>query len=281
MRLHADSYFSIGSAHVTAGRPAQDYAMDQVDCDSAIAVVSDGCSTGGRTDVGARIVALATIQAAILSLTPDGITVGQMGAMMTARDALGLSNSDLLATCVYVTATRGSGAIFHLQGDGVLAVKHRSGRIWMTRYDWFDNTPFYPAYSESDLKRFVEVHGSDLHAHRVSGTTVIVDPGESPLATSNHWGFTYALYLGIKGLTHEYPKYPDLADIEFLAVFSDGVTQIENVDWRDAVVELMSFKATGGEFVKRRAMAAIRKWREVGKGPVDDFSMAAIRVEHE
>lgn len=275
MRLTADSYFAIGHAHVTAGRPAQDYAMTGVDGDSVIAVVSDGCSTGGRTDVGARIVALATIQAARISPTVLGITVGQLAASMTARDALGISNSDLLATCIFACASQ-EGAFYHVKGDGVVAVKHKSGHIWITRYEWADNTPFYFTYSESDRERFREVHGDFGDAVRLTGTQVFTVSAGPVIVHETG----YSLNQGMDGVGRRYLR-SDLADIEFLAVFSDGVTQIDNVDWRDAVVELMSFKSTTGEFVKRRSMAALRKWREVGKGPIDDFSMAAIRVENE
>lgn len=249
--------------------------MTGVEGDSVTAVVSDGCSTGGRTDVGARIVALATIQAAKFSPTIQGITSGQMLAGMTARDALGLSNSDLLATCICACAFP-EGAFYHLKGDGVVAVKHRSGHIWMTRYEWANNTPFYPMYSNSGYEQFRQVHGGHGDSVRLTGTNVYAMAGCSGVVHETG----YSLDQGMAGVGRRYLP-SDLKDIEFVAVFSDGVTQIENVDWKDAVVELMSFKATGGEFVKRRAMAATRKWRELGKGPVDDFSMAAIRVEQE
>lgn len=270
MRLHADSYFTIGSAHITAGKPAQDYAMERVDGDSAVAVVSDGCSTGGRTDVGARIVALATIQATKLS--PLNVVSHRDECLLQARHMLGLDNSDLLATCLY-TAVNPDGAFYCLHGDGVVAVKYRSGRMHLKRFDWLDNTPFYPAYGEADRERFVEVHGGDMHGHRLTGIDVILSPAQA----QHVWNSTHALWIGMNASAQRLLNFDD---IEFIAVFSDGVTQIENVDWKDAVVELMSFKNTTGEFVKRRAMATLRKFREVGKGPVDDFSMAAIHVEH-
>lgn len=271
MRIHADSHFTIGSTHITAGKCCQDYAMTGVDGDSAIAVVSDGCSTGGRTDVGARIVALTTIQAAKRS--PLDVTSHRNECLLQAQFTLCLDNSDLLATSLYAVVTP-DGAFYCLHGDGVVAIKHRSGRLHLKRFDWLDNTPFYPAYAGVDRERFVEVHGGDLAGHRLTGVDVIMSPGQVP----HTWNSTHALWVGMNPSAQ---RIFNFEDIEFLAVFSDGVTQIENVDWKDAVVELMSFKNTAGEFVKRRTMAALRKFREVGKGPVDDFSMAAIRVEHE
>ena len=63
IKLHTDHYFHIGDTHLTAGKPCQDYAISSVDNNAAFAVVSDGCSTGGDTDIGSRIIALSTITA--------------------------------------------------------------------------------------------------------------------------------------------------------------------------------------------------------------------------
>jgi hypothetical protein len=40
--------------------PCQDYALSGVTRHLAYAVVADGCSSGGKTDIGARVLALAT-----------------------------------------------------------------------------------------------------------------------------------------------------------------------------------------------------------------------------
>lgn len=56
--------FHIGAQHLSLGKPCQDYAVSgSINDTTAYAIVSDGCSSGGETDIGARIVALATKRA--------------------------------------------------------------------------------------------------------------------------------------------------------------------------------------------------------------------------
>jgi hypothetical protein len=93
---------------------------------------------------------------------------------------------------------------------------------------------------------------------------------------------------------------PDLPAIEYIAVFSDGICQIDGgsiqsitkgpdapflergyLDWRDAVTALLDFKTNHGEFAKRRMVRAIKDSLGYGRGPQDDISYAVIRIEHE
>jgi hypothetical protein len=72
-----------------------------------------------------------------------------------------------------------------------------------------------------------------------------------------------------------------LGSWDFVAVFSDGVTQVDGMDWRDVVAELMNFKSIEGDFVKRRMNRFLKDCRAHGKGPIDDISMACIHIDHE
>jgi hypothetical protein len=76
-------------------------------------------------------------------------------------------------------------------------------------------------------------------------------------------------------------NYEATADISDIALFSDGVTQVDGMDWRDVVAELLSFKSTEGDFVKRRMNRFLKDCQKHGKGPVDDISMACIHIDHE
>ncbi len=263
MLFHADSYFTIGAAHATAGRPCQDYA----DVHNGVAcrvVVSDGCSTGGRTDIGSRIVALSALRRTPLSAAFDQVRPD----LLSTKYHLGLNQEDLLATCLMVTATTQQGW-FDVSGDGVTAMRRRDGTISMTRFEWANNMPYYPAYyyDETQGAEFIRRQGG-FDAACFTAETVNEDGSVATKSFTATQG---------ERLRSEF----NLSDVEFAAVFSDGVTQIDGVDWKDAVRELLAFKNTNGDFVKRRSMAAIRKWREVGKGPIDDFSMAVIRIDHD
>jgi hypothetical protein len=202
------------------------------------------------------------------------ITSRQQQIIGTSRLILGLERSDMLATCGYVYITQHGGFI-HIQGDGVLALKYRNGEILMVRYEWADNTPFYPSYGDGDLKKFVEVHGGNLDAEKLSSTMVIRKQDGSYEQTDSK---KYSLRQGLEGVVFNILG-KDLDEIEFVAVFSDGVTQIDRVDWRDAVSAMFAFKNTSGEFAKRRMMWEIKNLQKVGKGPIDDISYAVVQIE--
>lgn len=147
----------------------------------------------------------------------------------------------------------------------------------MGRYEWDDNTPFYPMYDMADRSNFITRHGGDEEAIRFRATQYSRWDGVGDTAMDD---LLFTVREGMEGVTWR-KAVEELEDIDCIALFSDGVTQIDGVEWQDAVMEFLAFKSTAGAFVKRRAMAALRRMREVGRGPVDDFSMAVIRVEHE
>ena len=283
MLLATDSYFHIGLSHLNSGRPCQDYALSRVYKDAAFAIVSDGCSSGGETDVGARILALSTalamrdhwttVRNIEVDTAPLEIDVRQRVMMAGSRETLGLSNLDMLATCVYAYITPHGGFI-HLKGDGVLAYKKRNGNVCMSRYEWADNKPFYPAYIDDHFAGFIMEHGGDINAKRL---------------TAEHWEYShdgkfselpseeFTLGEGIRGITRPF-SVEELTYLDCIAVFSDGVTQIEGLDWKDAVVELLAFKTTEGVFAKRRMMRVIKDAQKNGKSPIDDISYAVVRL---
>jgi Fe-S cluster biogenesis protein NfuA len=282
-QFSADHYFQIGTAHYTAGKPCQDYALSGSNDQVACALVSDGCSTGRHTDVGARVLTLSTLQAirehakasgGTLTHAIESITARQQQLIGTARIMFGLEHADMLATCAYVYVTK-EGGYTHVQGDGVVAVKYRNGNIRMYRYEWVDNTPFYPSYKDGDITAFIQAHGGDLSATRVSLHTVLYNnQGECVEDSSSG----YSLREGLEGMV--FWMFPhELEEIEFIAVFSDGVTQIDGIEWKDAVFSFLSFKNIMGDFAKRRMIREIKDMSKVGKGPVDDIAYAVVRIE--
>ncbi|MEN9614220.1 MAG: hypothetical protein RLZZ347_527 [Candidatus Parcubacteria bacterium] len=283
MQLVTDSHFLIGHAHHTAGKPCQDYALGGVQGNIAYAVVADGCSTGGLTDVGSRTIALTTTRALKgLSRLPGVFGPGQVSlvrgdGIRQASMILGLNPHDMLATCIYAHLSSASNSGFvHLEGDGVVAMKLRSGDIEIFRYDWADNTPFYPSYMDNP-NGFIQAHGNDLTAHRLTRQHLLAK------ADGTFQQFTdeqIPLGRGIQGVTIPIEP-PNFANIEFVAIFTDGVTQVENVDWKTAVVDLLAFKTTEGEFAKRRMNRMVKDAQKKGHGPIDDISFSVIKLNQE
>lgn len=277
MRITTDHAFHIGSQHLRSGLPCQDYAMSGKVSDGLYAIVSDGCSTGGRTDVGARIVTHTTA----LALEKTGASGGvSFDVDCSAHDwwvarNLGLSRSDLFATCLYIKALPSlPGVQARMLGDGVFAERRADGRLFMERVEWADNMPAYRAYHQDDFvafnaaqaKNFFPTSTSQFHLRELG-------------ADSSSWESGSDLPTSILG-KEWFSNSQDMADLIDVAIFSDGVAQVEGMDWRDVVAELMAFKSTEGDFVKRRMNRFLKDCLRHGKGPIDDISMAAIHIDH-
>lgn len=292
LKLNADSAFQIGHDHISSHRPCQDYATHFTHglgrCASA--VISDGCSTGGRTDVGARIMALAAEQVITRHLCPGSLQYPYFIAqdrdqiISQVQSSLCLHPTDLYATSLF-TYANSSGLYTFVQGDGAIGIRYTNGQIFSLRYEWLPvkidgverSVPFYPTYSSVERARFENLHlSSGLGDLRYEVTN---SRGDRQLLSIAH---------GISGSNH----FVNLADVRTdehecpfevssVAVFSDGVSQVDNWTWQEVVHELMSVPNYHGEFVKRKLAFAIRKFKSRGKGPLDDISMAAIYIDRQ
>lgn len=280
MRFTADHAFHIGSQHLRGGMPCQDYALSAAPDTGAYAIVSDGCSTGGHTDVGARIVALST--AAILadfaaSRAPMPIDPVCFTNETNARLDLGLEQEDMLATCLYAKAyPELPGVLIRMIGDGVIAYRTREDALWIGRLDWAKNMPMYRAYLADQYQQFSAAHANSDPATTFTCHYRRGDPSHEP----RDWDFTLGLRASLAG-KELYLNSEDAGTLTEVAIFSDGVTQVDGMDWRDVVAELMSFKSTEGAFVKRRMLRFLKDCQAHGKGPVDDIAMACIHIDHE
>jgi len=277
-RLFVDSYFQIGSAHLTAGKPCQDYAGAETENDFACVIVSDGCSSGARTDIGARLNVLIT--AAAIKKMEELSIEAEINLVDIFRDKalaelsgdLGLDRNDLLATCLYAKITPNNNYI-NIIGDGVIAYQFDNGEIWMSRFEWNKNTPFYPAYRIGGLRNFIAAHDGDLLAGVLRETKCIFTNGEYV----DQEEVVYSLQNGMRGVVIDLND--KITMLKYIVLFTDGITQIDQYDWRKAVVAMLSYKNTTGEFVKRRAIRELKDSFKIGKGAIDDFACAAIRIE--
>ena len=284
-RFYVDDYFHIGQMHLGSGKPCQDYSFSGVYGDAAFAIVSDGCSAGRHTDVGARVIALSTVNAIQQWLKAANVPINKLSQLVTeqhnyailkSHEAFNLQLSDMLATCLYVCLTP-MGGLVGVQGDGVIAKVYRDGSITLAAYQWDNNTPLYSAYTADNYNSFIKVHGDDLnlsplqveyHHHNALGD-IQINPQSISLGEA------------IKGVTQKISG-DEVKELSFLVVFTDGVMQVEGIHWKDAVIQLLAFKNVEGEFAKRRMIRFIKDSKTEGKkGPLDDISYAVIRIGHE
>lgn len=264
MRFSTDSAFHIGAQHLRSGMPCQDYAASGV-LDTggrAYAVVSDGCSSGQRTDIGARVIAVDFI---------NGLSGGQDGVTDISGIAFSMKlyPADLYATRLSVVVTNKSFAA-KVAGDGVLALAHVDGSIQMFKYEWANNMPWYPIYDlVGQREDFIAAHKSD-EAFRV----------ESWIKKDGDLSKFIDVGVPAKDSARDHClEFKWITGIAAAAVFSDGVFQIDGMEWQDVVSRLMAFKTTEGEFVKRRMIRFLHDLEKDGKRAMDDLSVAAILIQ--
>ena len=282
--MHADSHFVIGAEHHRKVIPCQDHADGaSLPGGAAFATVSDGCSTGGDTDKGARVQTASTAQAlrqhwgsarTTDNSVVDKIAMQQRLTAATAAATLGYRHNDMLATSLYAFLSP-DGGFAHIQGDGVVAWKYSDGRVGATRYEWNRNAPFYPAYVDDNYREFTAFHGGNVNAVALTAETwEQPTPGaELELVRIDE----YTISQGIQGPVRVLPS-----GLRFVAVLTDGATQIDGLDWKQAIVMLMDFgAAVKGSFAKRQMSWFVQEVMKRGNGPVDDLAFAVIDCEGE
>ena len=281
MKFHTDDYFVIGGQHVIEGKPCQDHTLSGTFDRSAYAIVSDGCSSGALTDIGARL-ATTSARTAIQNHwnatqkpsadAAQDIALQQRVILRSVRSTLGLSRQDMLATCMYAYVSP-DGGLVHIRGDGVLAMAFKGHTYRLYKYEWQNNAPLYPAYADDEFASFTEFHGGDNALALTEHIMLFADGEWTELSPEKH-----TVTAGIRGITVRISK-KEMKELEYIALMSDGASQVDNVEWRDAALDLAMFKNAEGAFAKRRMIRFLKESKKKGDGPIDDISIAVIRIE--
>lgn len=240
MQIWADTAFRIGSSHAVC----EDYACAAGD----MVALSDGCSGGENTDVGARLLSLVALRLAV-----DATDISQIGrqAAIVAKSLAGIlptGRNSLLATLL-VAGVAEDGFYASCWGDGfVLFLVEKRWSGW--RISWAGERPFYPIYPESE---WVALGG----AHRIG------DPG----------GHCFM------GRTRFHARDKAATGVVLL---SDGFSSFYDAERRPVPEEhvfdeLLKFKLVGPDFVQRRMSAFQRRCAKLGWTHYDDISMAVIK----
>lgn len=272
MKLSVDHSFHIGEQHLRTGKPCQDYALSgTLPNNLSYAIVSDGCSSGGMTDIGARLMSLALKEAVSEGGLKD-TTERTKAYLASMGRSLGLDTRDLLATSLIAVGNEAKLAGALVVGDGVMVEQNTTSMLIATKYEWSDNRPFYLAYT-GELRAQFAANQPTLTRERWH----IQSPEEYELLSTEE----LSPQLGQRGYWwyHEPPHGP--WDLTNLAVMSDGVLQVENLPWQRVVFALMHFKSTSGQFVTRRMNRFLQEAKQQGRGPIDDIAMAVINFNPE
>lgn len=277
MKIISDTAVRTGYDHASNSEAGQDYAMCGEHRGTSFAVVSDGCSTAGRTDVGARLLCLAARKCAGETCSKDYAIVQSHLRDIVSRQKqeLALDDSDLYATCL-MACVRGDEVRALVYGDGVLAVRYRDGSGCLEHYEWSYNSPPFPMSSEEDIRRMVE-RESHLYVtrRRISPSRSQTSPSEEVDAVPlrQRAGFC-ARTFDVKALTD-------------LALFTDGVDKVMfdayTMPWDEVVSDLMAFRSTPtSEGWARTSMNGFcARVERVGYKVYDDLSCAVLHFDHD
>lgn len=280
--MHADHYFTIGTDHITAGTPCEDYALSgELASGAWFGVVADGCSGAfANTDVGARAIAWAFKRALNDRMVEPGAWFGA-GFSELLTDAFRQhqydgNRLDYMTTVVGVVGTPEAASVY-IHGDGAVALRYADGSMRLIELAWWDNTPFYLNYKlyPDLLDRFMARFADGIIEPFTQVTTTFrqgVDELIIDAPVRERWAMSDA-HEG-----HVLSFRPAEEGIIAIAVLTDGIDKI-GIDPQpqvDVVNQLMSFKNYEGSFVKRRAMKALKEFARAGKPPRDDVAIATL-----
>lgn len=262
-----DAAFVIGSDHLSAGAPCQDYALAGEMLGLSWAAVSDGCSTGGHTDVGARLWAHA-VPAALRTIDADArrqLPALREALIKAAEPLLGhFQMIDALATLGVVFADS-RGVVVALFGDGMVTWTCTEGARRLRLVEFEANAPRYLVYDmlanarPSAVQQWQEMVGE-------SRVRIVDESG----VTEQSAAAAYEGLLLDLGPTHQ---------LREVALFSDGATTLPQQDMVQVARDLTEYPSHAGGFVHRRLARMSRDWRRDPQSmPRDDLSVACLCV---
>lgn len=271
--MNVDHYYTKGTFH----RENQDYALSGFRDGKPFAIISDGCSSADKSDVGARLLAISAGTEVYKNNWTDEafghISVGRAQSLCRAM----LLNEDALCATLLVATIENNLAKFSIYGDGVIAYKYKKAPIVIIQYEFESGAPFYLRYQLDDEKLLG--YGKEFgFNYKITS----YENGEIKFQNSELSGRLH------KDNFHFNCCVP-LENLEFVAVMSDGVASFlennktetsissTNVPIPLVVEELLGFKNFTGEFVHRRCNRAFnRNFPQKGWHNADDVSIAAI-----
>lgn len=284
--LYCDSAQVVGQAHARVAQVSQDCVLHGVAQHAAWAVVSDGCSSGGRTDIGARLWALAIErdlsdpESRLLQVFGKGSTLGPTLAALAPPDLPGVAWEDRLATVGAVCFTQHA-AWGALAGDGYLMAIYADGSLDIVEHRFNCNRPFYPEFLRHDaaVTNFIAAskeQGQGMHVERTKlnsrGDTIEQSTLPIPIDAS----------LEFTGSSYFFPLRSPTearAPLAGLLALTDGAGSRPSVLPFTTLRALSNFQQQGSRQAVRRHLAALLKdWTAEQTLPKDDLSITAISI---
>ena len=266
--MNTDCSFVIGKTH----HVCEDYAMSG----NEFIIISDGCSGSTDTDIGARIMVKTASRHidGLLTGDPEVFVKEVITGAQEHSSAMALHDTCLDATLLVAVAGHGVVKIL-CAGDGAVVLGCKDGGQITLGIKYTGGYPFYCSYL-LDQER---LDGYNMLDNRIDV--------ECMTGASISFDMTKKYSYEEKILFIEAP----LDDLSYAALFSDGIFSFyENVNTGTSSVNktvpckevmrgLLDFKATGGEFVKRRVRRYLVSHAKGFDGGTDWFSWAVVTFQ--
>lgn len=274
--ISADAYFRKGYSHLVC----EDYAVASTLGTVPYAIVSDGCSSSPRTDVGARL--LASAAAASLK-TGNGFE--PYAVIQKASDAARILelHPDSLDATLSVAYYYNQKFHISLTGDGVIVLRRRSGEILTAVYSF---SPEMPPY----LNYIMDVSRKESYMNVQPDMSVHVEPCNEEFQQI-FWRSTERGYKG-QGFDPLVASFEvPAAEYDLVVLLSDGIETFRKLEpsmsihFSEIIDEILAFKSYAGEFITRRCNKFFKSLKTRFDGMnvdhSDDFSIASLYISED
>jgi len=279
--MKSDSAFYIGTTHEVC----EDYAVSGDD----FIIVSDGCSSSPKTDVGSRIACEVAVKYNAYKFPK--LVLSPLTSKMAGLIGLPDHAMDVTFLSAHIEEEK---VIIQMIGDGNIIIKSKDGTMYVISAEYSRSAPYYISYMSSpeNDKLWDGIPGN---FYEIDYT--IMDGGE-PRTYKQDMNCSFNEKTFIPNSEFYFgPKMNrivlDIKDVDWMALSSDGLRsfyeQIEtetssyskSVPYLEVVKELFKIKNNNGRFIQRRLnkfrKACARKNWHNG----DDISLAVMSMEIE
>ncbi len=255
--LRTDVGILTGASHIRGAQVSQDYAGMKTKEGIARIAISDGCSSAGATDIGARLI----VTHLLSTEHPDWNS--------WVNDVKPHQEEDLLATAMWAELDEKGGLCGEIIGDGYVAVCWDDGVCEYIEISWSDNTPLYPLYLTDKKTRNIFCDKHSANTQRALKVRV-----HKQLQKECYFEEKYiALDQALRPLPITELIMPREATVEMVALASDGVSSVKGEYGLTLFYRLTSGIRVSGNFVRRRLGFWYARKKLV---PDDDLSLAMI-----
>ncbi len=281
-----DSYYEIGSTHIVC----EDYAITGNGTTFDYAILSDGCSSSSRVDIGARLLCHAAEEAlhhmARIGILHERVNMPEILKALIVKKCLELRAIMCLdpdafdATLVIALNIREPfrQSVTIAWGDGVIVTK--GDRTIVTDLEYTESAPYYLSYKMSQERN--KAYNTQFARQNKTVSEFCLEDVDQDNATEEE-----------VNLLHTYVKwYNSVESISDICIFSDGIKtykydpklpeaegKVDNISLQEILTQVLDFKNPTGQFVIRKFNNRIKKdMRKKGIVHWDDISCACIHL---